>query len=283
MTPEEYLASVYTALQREEQRVNDDLKPLLLLLLWRLRQSLIASLPDTGLSRQLILEQLLVPFELELRDYATQLRTILLQALEQVDRDAAKRAAAFAGVLLTAWVYKPRTGEALLSTTRTGGTTLQTLLTPAPGTNRIPFVDAHLRAIRAKILAGLMRGDSTIEIARTLVAERTRRGFVQPINARGTTFSALRNRDTALVANAMWDVSNTAQREIFLRQQRVTATTDTPFAPSGWIWNAVLDPATCPICRPLHNQRREQITQFPYIPPVHPRCRCMILPAPAMQ
>lgn len=280
MTTEEYLSDVYRALSADEKSINDDLKPLLLLLLWRLRQSLISSLPDTGISRQLILEQLLVPFELELRDYAAQLRAILLRQLEDVDRNAALRAAAYAGIWLTAWVYKPRPGPALLSTVRSGGTTLEGLLTPSPATNRIPFVDAHLRAIRAKILSGVMRGDPTIEIARTIVAERTRRGNIQPINARGTIYSTLRNRDTALVANAVWDVSNTAQREVFLRQQRVTAATDTPFAPEGWVWNAVLDPATCPICRPLHNQRRDRITQFPYIPPVHPRCRCVILPAP---
>jgi len=265
-------------LERDERDVNDDLKPLLLLLLWRLRQSLIASLPNTGLSRQLILEQLLVAFELELRDYATQLRTILLRRLEQVDREAAERAAAFAGVVLTGRIYKPRIGDALLSTTRTGGTTLLALLSPAPGSGRIPFVDAHLRAIRGKILAGLLRDDSTVEIARTLVAERTVRGYIQPINARGTIYSALRNRDTALVANAVWGVSNTAQNTIFTRQQLTTADSPTPFAPRGWVWNATLDPATCPVCRPLHMQRRDRITEFPYIPPVHPRCRCVILP-----
>lgn len=285
MTPDEYLVASGNALRRNEKSVEDDTKALLLLLLWRLRQSLIASLPNTGMSRQLTLEALLAPFARELQDYSSQFLRILLLELEKVDADHARRAAEYARLAITARDYRPRRGDDLLRSTRSGGTTLLQLFTPDPTTGLSPYTKAQLRAIRAKILAGLMRGDSTIEIARTLVAERTRAGFIQPINARGTIFSALRNRDTALIANAIWEVSGYAERAVFQRKSYLTrqypeTPTSPVFASAGWRWYSILDPATCPICRPLDGSTSDRPTGFPYIPPVHPRCRCRILPIP---
>lgn len=285
MTPEEYLVSSGNALRRNEKSAEDDTKALLLLLLWRLRQSLIASLPDTGISRQLTLEALLAPFARELQDYSTQFLQVLLLQLEEVDAEHARRAAEYARLAITARDYRPRRGDDLLRTTRNAGTTLLEFFTPDPRTGLSPYTAAHLRAIRAKILAGIMRGDTTIEIARTVVAERTRAGFIQPINARGTIYSALRNRDTALIANAIWEVSGYAERAVFERKAYLTrqypVTPDAPaFASAGWRWHAILDPKTCPICRPLDGLTRDRPSAFPYTPPVHPRCRCRILPIP---
>jgi hypothetical protein len=285
VTPDEYLYASQAALRRNEKSVEDDTKALLLLLLWRLRQSLIASLPNTGISRQLVLEALLAPFARELQDYSAQFRSILLLQLEEVDAQHARRAAEYARLAITARDYRPRRGDDLLRTARSGGLTLLELFAPDPTTGLSPYTRAHLRAIRAKILAGLMRGDPTIEIARTIVAERTRRGYIQPINSRGTIYSALRNRDTALIANAIWEVSGYAERAVFQRKDYLTrqypVTPDAPaFASAGWRYHATLDPKTCPVCRPLDGLTSDRATGFPYIPPVHPRCRCRILPIP---
>lgn len=280
MTNDEYLALVAREMGRSEESLKDDTRALLLLLLWRLRQSLIASLPDAGVSRPLVLNALLTTFTSELRDYNNQFLRILLAELERIDADHPARAASFSGANNTQWTYRPRRGLTLLSSTRSTGTTLSRLfgitednLLTSLGTDAVtPFMQAHLRAIKAKIMAGIMRGDPTREIARGIVAEQTRKGYIQPAMRRGTIYSQLRNRDTALIANAVWDVATTVEQSIFTRQQRITRKTDTPFAPNGWIWNAVLDPKTCPVCRPLHNTRRATYTDFPYIPPVHPRC-----------
>lgn len=285
VTPEEYLAASYRALTRNERSTEEDSKALLLLILWRVRQSLLASLPDRGLSRPVILNALLQPVARELQDYSQQFLSILLLELEKVDVEHSRRAAEFAGLTPTLRDYRPRKGEDLLRTTRSGGRTLYDLFLPSPLTGLSPYTTAHLRALRAKILAGIMREDTTIEIARTVVAERTRAGYIQPINARGTIYSALRNRDLALISNAIWEVSGYAERAIFERQAYLTRRPNapegtTPFAANGWQWNAVLDPATCPICRPLHLTTSDRFTGFPYIPPVHPRCRCRILPNP---
>ena len=279
----ENLQSSYTALRKNEQRVEDDIKARLLLLLWRLRQSLLGSLPDTGISRELLLIPLLEAFALELQLYSNAFLAVLLKQLEEVDVEHSERAAAYAGLRLTRRDYRPRRGTDLLRTTRSGGLTLLEQFTPSLITGQSPYTAAHLRAIRTKILSALLRNDPTIEIARTLVAERTRNGYIQPINSRGTLYSALRNRDTALTSNAIWEVSGYAERTIFERQKYLTtrfpSTPTSPiFATGGWQWNAILDPKTCPICRPLNGLIHPRFSDFPYIPPVHPRCRCRLLP-----
>jgi len=283
MTENEYLLSTYSLLSKYEAQVNNDTKALLLLLLWRLRQALIASLPDKGLSRRLLLSPLLYTFGLELQAYSDLYLSILLTQLEEVDALHAERAAEYAGLRLTLRDYKPRRGEALLGSTRSGGNTLLARFTPDEKTGLSPYTNSHLNAIRGRLLGALIREDATIEIARLIVAERTRSGIVQPINARGTIYSTLRNRDTALTSNAIWEVSGVAERAVFERKKYLT--TQYPefegapiYGERGWRWNAVLDPATCPVCRPLDGLIRQRITEFPYIPPVHPRCRCRILP-----
>jgi hypothetical protein len=287
MTPDEYLYASEAALRRDEKSVEDDTRALLILLLWRFRQSLIASLPDTGIGRQLILNSLLAPLALELETYAQRFRSILLTRLEFVDEEHSRRAADYAALAMTLRDYRPRRGDALLGTARSGGRSLLALFAPDPRTGLSPFTAAHLRVIRAKLIAAVMRDDPTIEIARTVVAERVRQGFIQPINSRGTLYSALRNRDTALIANAIWEVSGQAERAVFERQAYLTArpfvqeaTGAPPFASAGWRYHALLDPKTCPICRPLDGLTSPRYTGFPYVPPVHPRCRCRILPIP---
>lgn len=286
MTPDEYMQSSFTALRKNEQRVEDDTKARLLLLLWRLRQSLLGSLPDTGISRELMLIPLLEAFALELQLYSNSFLAVLLKQLEEVDVEHSERAAAYAGLRLTRRDYRPRRGDTLLASTRSGGMTLLQKFTPDPLSTLSPYTSGHLNAIRSKIRTALLRRDPTIEIARSLVAERTTRGYIQPINARGTSYSALRNRDTALIANSIWEVSGYAERTIFERQKYLTARSATiatiptlpPFAAKGWRWNAILDPKTCPICGPLDGLTCQRFSDFPYIPPVHPRCRCRLLP-----
>jgi hypothetical protein len=281
---EEYLRLLWLLLRESEVKLQDVTRPLLLLLLWQFRNQLLATFPTTGQSRQLQVSSLIKSLEGPLGRYNDQFREVLIRELEIVDSSSAIEASKFAQyeLPLTRRDYTPRKGDDLLKTTRASGMTLYRYLTKdARGIS--PFMRNHMRAARAKVDAGIMRGDSSIEIARSIVAERTVRGYIQPINSRGTLYALLRNRDTALIANTVWDVSGYAEREVFARQQYLTTRKGKPpsaeFIPNGWVWNAILDPQTCPICRPLHLTRYASISDAPYRPPVHPRCRCRLLPA----
>jgi hypothetical protein len=281
---EEYLRLLWLLLRESEVKLQDTTRPLLLLLLWNFRNQLLATLPDRGQSRQLQLTPLIRSLEGPLGRYNDQFREVLIRQLEIVDRRSAEEASKFANYALplTRRDYLPRRGDELLKTTRTAGMSLYRYFTKDQR-GISPFMRAHMKATRAKVEMGVMRGDSTMEIARSIVAERTVRGFIQPINSRGTLYALIRNRDTALIANSVWDVSGYAEREVFARQQYLTTRKGQPasaeFIPNGWEWFATLDPQTCPICRPLHKTRYANRSDAPYQPPVHPRCRCRLLPA----
>ncbi|MFZ9960555.1 MAG: phage minor head protein [Candidatus Limnocylindrus sp.] len=71
----------------------------------------------------------------------------------------------------------------------------------------------------------------------------------------------------------MWSVVTPAQTRA---AALVLADSD---AESVWLWEAVLDPRTCPICRPLDGTRAASPEEFPEgPPPLHPLCRCIVVP-----
>ena len=84
---------------------------------------------------------------------------------------------------------------------------------------------------------------------------------------------------TGSFANKMWNRTKNTSAAVVWDGVTKTVTKkliDTPA--KEWIWNAVLDPETCPICRPLSGQKREKPGQFDRLPPLHPNCRCAVLP-----
>jgi len=113
----------------------------------------------------------------------------------------------------------------------------------------------------------MFRNAPTREIAEKVVTEVTRGGVREPILKTGSFANRVWNNLKNVVANAVWQTVNDNAQEVW-RADR----------PPEWQWEAVLDPKTCPICRPLDKQIRSSPTGFPYQPPVHPRCRCVILP-----
>lgn len=113
----------------------------------------------------------------------------------------------------------------------------------------------------------LLRETPTREIADKVIKVTTRRGQPTPIIQTGSFANRILNRVKNMVSGAVWAVTNGNLQEVWKEAN-----------PPRWRWNAVLDPATCPICAPLDNEEQDSVEAFPYQPPVHPNCRCVILP-----
>ena len=45
----------------------------------------------------------------------------------------------------------------------------------------------------------------------------------------------------------------------------------------GWVWDASMDYRVCPVCAPLDGERKAKRSDLPEAP-IHPNCRCMVLP-----
>jgi hypothetical protein len=67
-----------------------------------------------------------------------------------------------------------------------------------------------------------------------------------------------------IVRTAAWDFATTEMELTWDPERR-------------WKYLAVLDPSTCPICRPWANQEGAR-NELPEVPQ-HPRCRCVVVPA----
>jgi hypothetical protein len=74
-----------------------------------------------------------------------------------------------------------------------------------------------------------------------------------------------------LIATAIETISRTAIWDFATTEQEAV------WSPTQWKYLAVLDPSTCPICRPWADQEGAR-ADLPRVPQ-HPRCRCVVVPA----
>lgn len=120
---------------------------------------------------------------------------------------------------------------------------------------------------------GLLRGDPTTKIANDVLRLTVRAGKVVPVVKTGSYANLASTQIQNTLDGAVWGTIN---QNVKIAWEGKTAT--------RWIWNAVLDSRTCPICAPLHlKEVPKPVTFVPTgysrtLPPVHPRCRCVILP-----
>ena len=120
---------------------------------------------------------------------------------------------------------------------------------------------------------GLLRGDSTPKIANDILRLTTRNGKVVPVVKTGSYANMASTQIKNTLDGAVWGQIN---QNLKIGWRGVE--------PTSWVWNAVLDSRTCPVCAPLHMKKVPKPPTFVStgfsrtLPPVHPRCRCSILP-----
>ena len=120
---------------------------------------------------------------------------------------------------------------------------------------------------------GLLNGESTAKIANDVLALTLRNGKVVPRIATGSFASKASSQIQNTLASSVWSQVN---------NNLITAWK--PVDNARWVWNAVLDERLCPICRPLNGKIVPKPTSFVSTtygvrqPPVHPNCRCAIVP-----
>ena len=178
----------------------------------------------------------------------------------------------------------PTTTPAFTATaarTRVLGTTVLQEFDDRTGTS--PFMQRQARAVDRTVQSGLLTNRTTTEIADDVIKVATVRGVARAVAKAASTFRTALHRTTNFITAAAWDVVNTETVELFTRAPQSspaspTSAGGTAVAAIRWEWIAVLDPATCPICAPLGGQIRATPNDFGVRPPVHPRCRCVLLP-----
>ena len=157
---------------------------------------------------------------------------------------------------------------AILATTLIAGVPLVKML--GPGGNMSQSLANFLDRI---VTVGLLRGDTTAEIADDVLALTVINGKLTPRVKKGSFASKASTQIKNTIASSVWSAVN---NNLFKSWKTVDNT--------QWVWNAVLDERLCPICSPLNGKIVPKPTSFVSTvfgvnqPPVHPNCRCVILP-----
>lgn len=263
MNNDAYLRRINRELRAVEREVFADLRPLLVESIVRIRDLIRLSLPDEGISRNLIYKQLRPLLEDALVTFNDTFRDLLGERLEQLQYTTLGMAHDHLNGETT--TYSFFTARELLDLVKVfGGWSLREYFQ-----RRSPsqFMKEILRLVDRTVQRGIMNGLPTEEIVNQIVPEVVNRGRPQLTIRRGTILNAIRNRVEGTIAQAVWTVATQSERQVWDEEDV-----------QRWVWSAVLDERTCPICSPLDNSTEESRDDFPYSPPVHPNCRCRILP-----
>lgn len=272
MTPEEYLREIAQAITQQEDLNDAEAKEVLFELALRLYALLLSELPDERLERYLRWRELRTRIVLELLSVNDRLAQQLynrLAAAELLVSDVARRY-----LDLPIGAVPPRPLTEVLDTTRVVGVPVSGLFVRNPRTGLSPFVNQLLQLLERSLVGLFFTDPPTAEIASKVIGVRTSVGRQVPVASKGTVANNWRERVQSIVAAALW---STVQPAI---TRAVAAAAQTPSARQvlEWRWNAVLDPRTCPVCRPLHRRIEESPEDFPQgPPPLHPRCRCVLI------
>lgn len=209
------------------------------------------------------IEKLLIPMLQPIMDETAE---VMLPRLSAMSNDVAAEAAEFVGRPAPPTAFKSPTVVAEF--TEVNGRPIREVL----GTFDEPFGTLTGRMaenISKVVKVGLLTDRTTEEIAADVMGETRRRqdGRMVPLVKRGTAANQNLNILNNMTRTAVWDELSKSTMNVF-------ADADV----SQWIWEAKLDPNTCPVCIPKDGTIERNIEDFGEIPPVHPNCRCLVLP-----
>lgn len=275
MTPDEYIRELAQAITRQEDLTDSEVRDVLYELALRIYALLLAQLPDGRFERYMVWPQLrrqLLPWLFQANDVLAELLYGRVAAMETLVLPTVERMFG-----LDAGDLQPRPITQVLDETEVVGTRLSRLFTPAPVTGNPPFVTQLLQLLERSVIGMFFDDPATPQVAQKIVGSRTSAGRQVAVVTKGTVANAWRERFRSITAAVLWaPVTPAAQRaaEIARRTGQIRQL--------QWRWNAVLDPKTCPRCRPLHGRTEYEPEFFPEgPPPLHPLCRCVLIPEPS--
>ena len=266
MTPNSYMRELAEAITRQEDLSDKEAQQVLYELALRIYALLLRRLPENRFERYLRWPELRREITLWLLDANDLLATAAYNRL--ITTETAVTQITTRLFDLSEGQLPPRPVAQLLEETTVLGTSMSRLYARNATTGLSPWVTQMLQLLERSVIAMFFKDPPTAEVAQKVVGSRTRAGKEVPVVTKGTVANAWRERQRNITAAVLWaPVAPTAQRAAL-----VAAQTGHGFV-TQWRWNAVLDPKTCPVCRPLHNTTAPTPQEFPGgPPPLHPRC-----------
>jgi hypothetical protein len=282
VTEDEFLRELAVAITRQEDITNAAARDVLYELALRIYALLLRDLPATRFERYLRWPELRRQIMVWLMEANDLLRESLFSRLIATETLILPPIQRYYRLLDGA--LQPRPVTEVLDATRVVGSSVAQLFTPRPPRGLTPFALQLLQLLERSVIGTFFNDPTTAEVAQKVVGTRTSAGRDFPVVTKGTVANAWAERYRSISAAALWATVTPAQTRA---AQVLAAAANQPILPGAtppaavrqWRWNAVLDPRTCPVCRPLHRTLAPTPQAFPGgPPPLHPACRCIVLP-----
>lgn len=174
-----------------------------------------------------------------------------------------QKAAEFIGVEPPPTAF--RSGNAMLVKAMSVDDTLDELLGASGQDAKI--VKRWAQNIDRVVKIGLLTDRPTADIADDVLRPIVRNGRETMAIARGTVANQNMNITNNMVRAATWDI---VEQNLLSTWKKADI--------KKWVWNTRLDPDTCPVCAPLEGETADTPEEFGQVPPIHPNCRCSIMP-----
>jgi len=119
-----------------------------------------------------------------------------------------------------------------------------------------PLARSQWRRVNKVVRAGFLEGKTNSQIAKDI----------------GATYKASKAEIRAIARTAVMATAQESHDQFWDANSEVI---------EGWIYDASFDFRVCPICAPLHGTKaktRPELVEKTGLPPIHPNCRCMIIP-----
>lgn len=278
MTPNEYLRELAQAITRQEDLNDEEVRDVLYELALRIYALLLRELPEDRLERYMRWRQIRARVTLNLLAFNDTFAAQLYSRLAATELQVVEIARDYFQIPIGALTPRPITD--VLDTTRVVGVPVSSLFVRNPRTGTTPFVVQMLQLLERSVVGMFFTDPPAAQVAEKVIQTRTSVGRQVPVAAKGTVANNWRERLQSIVAAALWStVQPTAERAAAVVRARAAEAQVQAVPLLQWRWNAVLDPKTCPVCRPLHGRVELTASDFPDgPPPLHPRCRCVLIP-----
>ena len=245
MTEEEIKAAVWNVLRLEGRAKELSKLPTneLKLVLKRVRD-IITGMPDGGIERELAYKQIQYVlrdmFDLPARQLSVDIKGALpVEAVTQVE---------WAANYLGAPVGTPNSVQAAamaaVGDTRVLNATIENIAEP--------MSKSMWKRVDKAVRQGFLEGQTNSQIAKSV----------------GQTYKAGKAEIRAISRTAVMSIAQESHNQFWDANSEVI---------DGWRWDASFDYKVCPVCAPLDGERKKKRSELPN-PPIHPNCRCMVLP-----
>ena len=241
---------------------------------------LIEQLPEESLLRAQSWKQLQPLVQSELKVYSDQFGRALTDALVDAAPDMEKAAvrqaqlggADFGPEYITLNPAGGRVADTVEMALRTQVTqvSLRKLFNVDGRTQQSAIEKALFRTVDTRVRAGMIEGLTTDEIAKQMIGEVQRAGIPGVDINSGQVSRQVRNQAMAIARTATQDMARQVKEQVYNANPEA-------MADMVWLWSAALDSKTCETCGPLDGRRWPKQKDAPRWP-VHPNCRCQLLP-----